>query len=229
MAGREAQHPKPLTAYLLGTGPRLPDFDWSTMPDDAHVCSINCAGLLAPRVDSMVFCDKPDRMTIDYGPDAKLLMSNPTVRKVSWREPLPKWVHPVQHVPRLGGPAADKEARRRRRTPVDGERPLFYLNGLTAAYALCWLISEGFREIVLVGHDLDPDNKTRHFWEKSRPQGHSSARALQDHLATMRSLWPQAREAGIKVFVVPPSRLLEFMPCNKTHSLTTKLSTPTSS
>lgn len=215
-------------AYLLGTGPSLPDFDWSTVPQLSHICSINGAGLLAPHVDSMVFCDKPDRLLEDYGGPLKAMMCSPTVRKVSWRTPMTKWIKPVQYVQRLGGPAADKEAARRRRTPVDGAKPLFYLDGLTASYALCWLISEGFRHIVLVGHDLDPDRKRRHFWQNEEPQGHSPAQALQDHLATMRLLWPQAREAGITLCAVPPSRLLEFMPCAATHCSTTKLSTPTS-
>ena len=216
-------------AFLLGTGPSLPDFDWSTVPADAHVCSINGAGMLAPRVDSMVFCDKPDRLMQDYGAGLKLLVGSRTVRKVSWRTPLPKWIKPVQHVERLGGPAADKEAARRGRTPVDRRKPLFYLDGLSASFALCWLISEGFRQIVLVGHDLDPDRKRKHFWQKDEPQGHSPAQALQDHLGTMRALWPQAREAGIKFCAAPPSRLLEFMPCLEAPCSPTRSSTPTSS
>lgn len=216
-------------AFLLGTGPSLPDFDWSMVPADAHVCSINGAGMIAPRVDSMVFCDKPDRLMQDYGAGLKLLLGRRTVRKVSWRTPLPKWVRPAQHVERLGGPAADKEAARRRRTPVDGLKPLFYLDGLSASFALCWLISEGFRHIVLVGHDLDPDRKRKHFWQDEEPEGHSPARALQDYLSTMRALWPKAREAGINLCAVPPSRLLEFMPCAVTPFSTTRSSTPTSS
>ena len=217
-------------AFLLGTGPSLPDFDWSTVPAEAHVCSINGAGLLAPRVDSMVFCDKPDRLIQDYGTDIKGdLFRKSTVRKVSWRTPMPRWIDPVQYVERLGGPAADREAARRTRTPVDGRKPLFYLDGLSASFALCWLISEGFRKIVLVGHDLDPDHQTKHFWQTEQPQGHSPARALQDHLGTMRALWPQAREAGISLCAVPPSRLLEFMPCVDTPCSTTRLSTSTSS
>lgn len=201
------------TAFLLGTGPSLADFDWSAVPEGAHICSVNGAAILAPRFDSMVFSDRIQRLLQDYGEPIRPLLIAPDVIRITAdnrRGTVPEWVGEVQFCDRNGGQSADRVCVHRGRTPFDGQLPLFWEGGMSCTFALLWLAQRGHRDIILVGHDMLPGKDARHFYDPG--DGHRLSLALERQYSTFRGLWPHARKCGITLRVAAPSRLLDFIP-----------------
>lgn len=201
------------TAFLLGTGPSLADFDWSAVPDGAHICSVNGAAILAPRFDSMVFSDRVQRLLQDYGEPIRAPLTTPDVIRITpnnRRGTVPGWVGEVEYSDRNGGQSADRACLHRGRSAFDGRLPIFWEGGLSCTFALLWLVQRGHRDIVLVGHDMLPGKDARHFYDDS--DEHRLSLALERQYSTLRALWPQAVQRGITLRVAAPSRLLDFMP-----------------
>lgn len=203
-----------MITFLLGTGPSLNTFDWSSIPDDAHICAVNGAGMRSPRMDSMVFADPSRRLLVEYGEDRmRELMTSPGVVRVApgnRKDVIPKWVVGMVFVDRNGGQTPDRECKQKGRHAFDGQLPLFWTDGLSCSFALCWLVYKGHRDIVFVGHDMLPGNTARHFYADDGGQRLSVA--LERQFRTITELWPLSLQHGITLRAAAPSRLLEFMP-----------------
>ena len=202
-----------MTTFLLGTGPSLNTFDWSSIPDDAHICAVNGAGLKAPRIDSMVFCDQTRRLLTEYGEAIREVLTSPGVERVAPKnraDVIPKWVIGVDFVERNGGQTPDGYAKAKGRDALDGLLPLFWTDGLSCSFALCWLVHKGHRDIVFVGHDMLPGKDAKHFYDEAGT--HRLSVALERQFRTLIELWPLSRQRGITLSAAAPSRLLEFMP-----------------